>query len=104
MAGPTTEPTTTTAAPEPAPAPELAALAEFPPGTPLRLADLARLLKRHPKSVLRAIHRGELPAPFRLLGRLTWTAAAVLEHLAGLQARALAAEARRERARAEARP
>jgi len=76
--------------------PSLAALAALDRSTPLTAADLARFLGRCPKSIHRAARRGELPAPFRLLGRLCWTAGAVLEHFGQRQGEALKQGARRD--------
>ncbi len=44
--------------------------------------DLAHLLGKHPVSIKRAIHRGELPPPTRLFGESVWTAQAIRDHLA----------------------
>jgi hypothetical protein len=63
-----------------------------PPGIIVALSDLgedalitegalARLLGRHPVSVKRAVRRGELPPPVRLLGKPTWTVGALLRHI-----------------------
>jgi len=90
--------------PSPADPPGLAALAELDPATPLDAAALGKLLGRNPRTVQRAADRGELPAPFRLLGRHVWTAEAILKHLAKRQGDALAVASRRERARIEAQP
>lgn len=43
--------------------------------------DLARALGRHPVTIKRAVERGELPPPVRLMGKPTWTGAAILKHL-----------------------
>ena len=36
---------------------------------------------RHPASIKRAVARGELPAPARLLGGNSWTAGAIVRHI-----------------------
>jgi len=59
----------------------IAALAELPPDALIDEAALARIFNRHPVSIKRAIRRRELPPSVRLLGRQTWTAKVVLDHL-----------------------
>ena len=95
---PETTPTTPAvpSAPVPAGGVSLAALAALDRSTPLDAADLARLLGRCPKSIHRAARRGELPAPVRLLGRLCWTAGAILEHFGQRQGEALKQGTRRD--------
>lgn len=43
--------------------------------------ELARALGRHPVTIKRAVERGELPPPVRLMGKPTWTGAVILKHL-----------------------
>ncbi len=76
----------------------LSTLAELDPRTPLGVDDLARLLACCTRSIDRAIRRDELPAPFMLRGRRTWTVGAILEHFQSLQQQALA-EAEKRAAR-----
>jgi hypothetical protein len=59
----------------------IAALAELPAEAIIDEAGLARIFKRHPVSIKRAIGRGELPPGVRMFGKQTWTARAVLDHL-----------------------
>lgn len=66
-------------------------LAAYPPGTLVTEAALARLFRRHPCSIRRAVRRGELPPPVRLFGTASWTAGGLIQHI---EAR-LAAAARR---------
>jgi len=61
--------------------PGIMGLAALPPETPLDRADLARMLGKCETSIMRAVKRGELPRPVRLMGRPTWTARAILNHL-----------------------
>ena len=42
---------------------------------------LARIFGRHQVSIKRAVQRGELPPPTRLLGEPIWTAGAIIRHL-----------------------
>jgi hypothetical protein len=42
---------------------------------------LARLFGKHPISVKRAVARGELPPPARLMGKPCWTAGAIIRHV-----------------------
>lgn len=75
-------------------------LGELGPGALVTEAGLARLLHRHPSAIKRAVQRGELPPPIRLLGAPAWTCGAVVRHLeARLEAAAKEAErlARRQR-------
>ncbi len=51
-------------------------------------AGLARLFRRHPASVKRAVQRGELPAPCRLFGQAAWTAGVLVRHIEGRLERA----------------
>jgi hypothetical protein len=50
--------------------PELGA---YGPGAIITESGLAKLLKRHPVSIKRAVQRGELPPPVRLCGGPAWT-------------------------------
>jgi len=49
-------------------------LGELGPGAVITEAALARMMDRHPASIKRAVNRGELPPPYRLLGGPVWTA------------------------------
>jgi len=59
----------------------IAALAELPPDTPIDEAALAGFFGCCIKSIKRAVRRGELPPPVKLLGKPMWTVRAVLDHL-----------------------
>ena len=78
------------AGPEPAPG-GLAALADMPRDRTVDVPELARLLGRCEKTIHEAIRRRELPAPFKLLGRQTWTVKGLLDHFQSLQTKALKA-------------
>jgi len=67
--------------PEIAPSGIVSELGELGPGTIISENALAKLLKRHPVSIKRAIGRGELPQPIRLMGQPVWTAGSILQHL-----------------------
>jgi len=41
---------------------------------------LAKIFRRHPVSVKRAVQRGELPPPTSIMGRKRWTVRVLLEH------------------------
>ena len=60
----------------------IAALAELPPDALIDEQALARIFGRCQTSIRRAVRRGELPRPVKLFGRPTWTARAVLDHIA----------------------
>ncbi|OGP56782.1 MAG: hypothetical protein A2V67_15050 [Deltaproteobacteria bacterium RBG_13_61_14] len=59
----------------------VAELGELGPGAVITEAGLARMFGRHPASIKRAVSRGELPRPCKLLGAPTWTAGAIVKHL-----------------------
>lgn len=71
-------------------------LGSLPPGAILYEPAIARLFDRSPRSVKRAVKRGELPAPTRLFGKNAWTAGAILRHLDN-RIRTADAEAAQER-------
>lgn len=61
----------------------IALLGELGPGAILFEEGLARLFDRHPVSIKRAVERGELPPPVKLLGQPAWTAGALVRHIEG---------------------
>lgn len=60
-------------------------LAELPPDSHIDGVSLARMLGCCKKSVQRAVRRGELPPPFKFMGRHVWLVRAILEHLQSSQ-------------------
>lgn len=56
-------------------------LGKLGPGAVISEQALAQLFHRHPVSIKRAVARGELPPPTRLLGGPVWTAGAIIQHL-----------------------
>lgn len=70
--------------------------ANLPPNAHIDLRTLAKMLKRSTKSVQRAVRRGDLPAPFKFLGKLTWMAGVIVEHLKQKQEAVLHVAARRD--------
>ena len=83
------------------PAPDgFAALAQLPREQFLDAGALAKLLGCHRKTIWRTARRGELPEPFRFMGRLGWTAGAIADHLEARQAEALRQASRRNSKRA----
>ena len=56
-------------------------LGRLEPGALVTEDGLARLLGRHPCTIRRAVDRGELPVPVKMLGKPTWTAAIILRHI-----------------------
>jgi hypothetical protein len=56
-------------------------LTELPPDAYLDSETLGRLLGRCKKSIQRATRRGELPPPFKFLGRNVWLVKTILEHM-----------------------
>ena len=59
----------------------IALLGELKPGAIVTERGLAQMLQRHPTSIKRAVRRGELPPPCRLLGGNAWTAGALVRHV-----------------------
>jgi len=58
-------------------------LGDLPSGAIISEEALARIFGRHPVSIKRAVQRGELPPPTRLLGGPVWTVGAILNHVEG---------------------
>ena len=57
-------------------------LGALPPSTPVTEDGLAQLLgKSCRETIKRAVARGELPPPVRLMGKNTWTVGAIIQHL-----------------------
>jgi len=56
-------------------------LGDLGPGAVITEGGLARLFRRHPVSIKRAVQRGELPPPCRLCGSSAWTAGVIVRHL-----------------------
>ena len=56
-------------------------LAASPPGTIIFEQGLAAMFHRHPSALRRAVARGELPPPVRMLGRRAWTTDAIVTHM-----------------------
>jgi len=71
-------------------------LAKLPPNAHIDGDGLGRILGRCKKSVQRAVRRGELPPPFRFMGRHVWLVKTILEHLERQQEDAARQAARRE--------
>jgi hypothetical protein len=51
------------------------------PGTIVSEEGLARMFGRHPVTIKRAVQRGELPPPTRLLGTPVWTVGTIVKHI-----------------------
>ena len=77
-----------------------AELGALPQGALITERGLAGLLGRAKRSVRRAVGRGELPPPVRILGELRWTVGTILRHIEKRLENA-AQEAERERRRFE---
>ena len=54
---------------------------QVPEGAVITQVELARMFGKHPVSIRRAIERGELPEPVRLMGKPIWTVGFVLRFL-----------------------
>ena len=66
----------------------VAVLGELGAGALVSETGLAELLGCHRVSVQRAVKRGELPPPVRLMGRPTWTVGAIVRHVEARLAKA----------------
>jgi hypothetical protein len=64
-------------------------LGKLEPGAIVNEEGIAKMFDRHPTSVKRAVHRGELPPPTRLFGSNTWTAGVLIQHIEARLAEAL---------------
>lgn len=87
-----------TSIPEGQPKDVITTLGELPAGTVIDQNELARIFHRCPTSIQRAVDRGELPPPVRLLGKPRWTVGFLLEHLEK-RLKATDESAQKERAR-----
>ena len=56
-------------------------LGDLPDGAIINEEALAKMFDRCQVSIKRAIQRGELPAPVKLLGMPVWTAERILTHI-----------------------
>jgi len=56
-------------------------LGNWPEGSVLSEGDLANILGKNKVSIKRAIERGELPSPTRLMGQCVWTVGAIIKHI-----------------------
>lgn len=72
-------------------------LAAMPEASVVCTGALCQILRRSPDSLARAITRGELPAPFRFMGRNAWTAGQIVRHLQQLQEAAVRERSETER-------
>lgn len=61
----------------------VSALGELNPCALISEKGIASLFGRCPRSIQRAVERGELPPPIRMLGQKTWTARSILDHITG---------------------
>ena len=59
----------------------LVALGDLGEKTLISESALAGIFSRHPQTIRRAVERGELPPPTKLLGKPVWTVAAILRHV-----------------------
>ena len=71
----------------------VAEFAALPEGAIIYEQALAAMFHRHPMSIRRAVARGELPPPFRMMGRRAWTAGALVQHLQARQKEAVRKQA-----------
>ena len=75
-------------------------LAELPREAYIDIRALARILGRSVRSVERAVRRGELPPPFRFMGKRVWMAGVIVDHMAARQQAALRLVGKRDLRRA----
>ena len=57
------------------------ATGDLPSGAIITEKGLAAILGKHPCSIRRAVDRGELPPPARLMGKPSWTAGVIVRHI-----------------------
>ena len=50
-------------------------------GTIVSEGGLARIFGKHPISIKRAVERGELPPPTKLMGKPVWTVGSIRQHI-----------------------
>ncbi len=84
----------TTSDPTPRERRVIAELGELGEGAWITEKGLADLLQCHTASVKRAVERGELPPPVRVMGKPTWTAGVLRRHMEGRLADAAKEHAR----------
>ncbi len=60
-------------------------LANLPPQAHVDGQALGEILGRCKKSIQRAARRGELPPPFKFMGRHVWLVKTLMEHFEGQQ-------------------
>ena len=56
-------------------------LGDLPSAAILSEADLARIFKRHPATIKRAVQRDELPPPIKMFGKPCWMVGAIVAHI-----------------------
>lgn len=64
-------------------------IASLPATAHIDQRALAKVLGRSTKSIQRAIRRGDLPRPFRFMGKCVWLVGSIIEHLQAKQKAAL---------------
>jgi hypothetical protein len=56
-------------------------IGQLPPGALITEKGLAQIFGKCTASIKSAVDRGELPRRVRLMGKNTWTAGAIIEHI-----------------------
>jgi hypothetical protein len=74
-----------------------AALGALPEGAIISEDGLAGMMGKCRMSIRRAVKRGELPQPARLMGKRIWTAGTIIRHMESALERAKQEGQRRER-------
>ena len=64
-------------------------IATLPADAQIDMRALGKMFGRSTKSIQRAIRRGDLPRPFRFMGKCVWLAGTIIEHLRSKQQAAL---------------
>ena len=82
----------------------VAELGQLGSSTLISESELARIFKRHPVSIKRAVSRGELPPPARLLGGPVWTAGVLIKYIEDRLAKAQKDQKKAEQKVAELEP
>ncbi len=65
----------------------------------LNLEAMARIFDRHPRSIMRAVERGDLPHPFKSIGEKRWRVGNIRDLMRKKQAEAIRQAENREKRR-----
>ena len=75
-------------------------IATLPREAHVNIRALAKILGRSVRSVERGVRRGDLPQPFKFMGKRVWMAGVIVDHLVAKQRVVLHLAERRDQRRA----